>query len=214
MYAVCRECGAWDDQREVRPAEGDWAVAFCAACGAGFRFRQLPLFVVTGPSGAGKTAVCHALLHELPECVVLESDILWGEIEASAEDDYRSYWRSWLRLVANVQQAGRPVLLGGTVVPSQLENLPERRYLGPIHYLALVCDDDALAARLRARPAWRESGSDDFVARMVAFNRWLKHNAAGTAPPMQLLDTSDQTRAETATVVREWVRDRPAPAES
>jgi hypothetical protein len=32
--------------------------------------------------------------------------------------------------------------------------------------------------------------TDDKVARMLAFNRWVKRNAAATTSPMPLLDTS------------------------
>src|SRR3712207_7603919 len=54
---------------------------------------------------------------------------------------------------------------------------PERRLFSKIHYLGLVCDDEVLAARLRARPSWRDT-SDAFIAEHVKFNHWLKEHAA------------------------------------
>jgi len=41
---------------------------------------QQPLFIITGPSGAGKTTVCLELVSLMNECVVMESDILWAMI--------------------------------------------------------------------------------------------------------------------------------------
>ena len=81
----------------------------------------------------------------------------------------------------------------------------ERRLVGDIHYLALVCDDAELAARLRSRPPWR-GWTDDKVARMLAFNQWVKRNAATTTPPMELLDTSGHSVQDSAASVRAWVQ--------
>ena len=205
---VCPACGAWEVEKRVEPREAGWAVAFCSACGTGQPFRRLPLFIVTGPSGAGKTTVMHQLLHTMPECVVVESDVLWGAIPEDGPGDYHTYLNVWLRLVKTIAQAGRPVLLCGTALPDQLETLPERRYVGDIHYLALTCDPAILRARLKARPAWRDSGSEAFIDRTLAFNAWLRTNAAATSPPMALHDTSHESPDVTAEVVRRWMRER------
>ncbi len=94
----------------------------------------------------------------------------------------------------------------GTALPAQFEECPERRYLGAIHYLALVCDDGELVRRLKARPAWRTSASGEFLQGMVAFNAWLKENASRTDPPMTLLDTTHLSLAQSAARVAGWVR--------
>lgn len=164
--------------------------------------------MVTGASGAGKTAVCAHSLHTLPDCVVLESDILWGTIPADPDGTYRTYQNLWLRMVKNINQAGKPVLLCGSCNPTDIEALPERRYLGTIHYLALVCDDNVLATRLRARPAWRESGNDTFVRQSIEFNRWFKRPENQANPEVSLLDTGIRAEDEIATAVAEWVRAR------
>jgi hypothetical protein len=40
---------------------------------------------------------------------------------------------------------------------------------------------------------------------MLAFNQWVKDNAATTVPPMQLLDTSRRSVQDSAAGVRAWV---------
>jgi hypothetical protein len=204
---VCPACGAWTDDF----AAADKAVLVCTACGHRRRFARLPLFALTGPSGAGKSAVGTVLARRLRRCVVLEQDLLWLPDQLDPADEHRQFRRLWLRLVAALHQNGRPVLLCGTVVPGQFEACPERRLVGEIHYLALVCDDAELAARLRARPAWR-GWTDEEVARMVAFNRWVRRNAATTTPPMELLDTTGLSVQSSATSVRAWVLRRLAPS--
>ncbi|MDP8909714.1 MAG: ATP-binding protein [Chloroflexota bacterium] len=208
VFNVCPTCGAWTPAKHVEPVAGVHAVAICPSCEARIPFRRLPLFVVSGASGTGKTAIALTLPSRLPECVVLESDVLWGAVPATGEDDYSTYHGVWLRLVKNIHQAGRPVVLCGTTLPHQLESHVERRYLGAIHYLALVCDASVLADRLRARPAWRDAGGDEFVARTVAFDTWIREHAATTSPAMTLLDTKSAGVAETARRVAAWVRAR------
>ena len=96
-------------------------------------------------------------------------------------------------------------------MPAQFDASPERRYVAALHSLALVCDDRALTERLKRRPASREAGSDEFVARMVRFNRWLKDNADRTEPPMAPLDTTELSVAEAAERTAAWVRSRIGP---
>jgi len=165
-----------------------------------------PLFIFTGASGAGKTALGLRLVGELAECVVLESDILWDTRFDTPEDNYHSYREMWLRLAKNIGQSGQPVVLVGSATPDQFESLPERRYFSAIHYLALVCDDTILAERLKARPRWRAASSPDFVEKMMSFNRWLKEHASTTEPHLQLFDTSYVSIEESRAAAANWVR--------
>lgn len=205
MFNVCTACGQYSDEKAIDP-QGPFAI--CPFCGHQHRFVQLPLFVLTGASGAGKTTIGLALAQSFRECVTMESDILWGIVPATAGDDYRTYRNTWLRVATNIGQAGRPVVLAGTALPAQFEDCPERRCFTRIHYLAIVCDDSALAQRLRDRPAWRDSGISAFVADMLRFNRYLRAHAGATTPPMTLLDTTVSSVEESAAATIAWIRER------
>jgi hypothetical protein len=168
---------------------------------------QLPLFVITGASGGGKSAVALELVPILRgKAVVIEADILWGPEFAAPEDDYRRWREVWLRLAANIGQAGLPVVLAGTFLPHGFEPLPERRYFTAMHYLGLVAEEGDLVARLRARPAWRDSSKPDFIEAMIRLNRWLQENAATTVPPIRLLNTSELSRKQTVEQAAAWFR--------
>ena len=215
MFNVCPRCGLYAEDKTIQPQDGpnDVAVAVCPHCGHKHLFRRLPLFVLTGASGAGKTAVCLELATAQVsgakwalDCVYLEQDILWRTEFADPENGYRVFRNTWLRLAKNIAQGGRPVVLSGTAVPEQYEACPERRYLTVIHYLALICDDGMLRQRLAARPEWRRSSDAGFVDRMVEFNRWLGENAQGTHPPISVLDTTGLPISETAKQVAGWIR--------
>jgi hypothetical protein len=205
MFAICPRCGEYAEEKQIDPA-GPFAI--CPHCQYAHPFLQQPLFIVTGASGAGKSTACLALVPTLKECVVLEADILWGLIPTTPADNYRSYRTAWLRLAKNIGQAGRPVVLCGSSVPEQFESCPERRYFSTLHYLALVCEEDALIERLKARPAWRKSASTEVLERMTQFNRWLWEHAATTEPPMTLYDTTNRSIAETVEEMAHWIRQR------
>src|SRR5690349_12309083 len=203
MFDVCPACGLYSVEKTIDPM-GPFAV--CPHCGHAQPFLRLPLFIITGASGAGKTTACLALVGQLPECVVLDSDILWDARFNTPEDNYRAYRALWLNLARDIGQNGRPVALFGSAIPAQFEHLPGRRYFSALHYLALVCDDAVLVERLQSRPAWRQSGTPEFIAAMLAFNRWFHEHAATAQPPITLHNTGDSSLAATTTYIAAWIR--------
>lgn len=198
MFNVCPQCGEYAVEKTIDPT-GPYAI--CPFCHYRHPFLQQPLFIITGPSGGGKSTVCLELISRMKECVVLEGDILWGTSESD-------YYNMWLRVAKNIGQAGRPVVLCSTFLPEQFETRLERRYFSALHYLAMVCDDSLLSERLRQRPTWRKSGSDDVVERMIQFNHWLKEHAVTTNPPMTLYDNSQRSLQETTNDIAQWIRER------
>ena len=205
MFNVCPHCGEYAEEKQIDPA-GPFAI--CPHCHYAHPFLQQPLFIVTGASGAGKSTACLALVPILKECVVMESDMLWGLIPPTPEDNYRSYRNAWLRIAKNIGQSGRPVVLCGSAIPEQYERCAERRYFSTLHYLALVCEEAVLIERLKQRPAWRKSGSTETLERMAQFNRWLREHAFTTQPAMTLYDTTQCSIAETAEDIAQWIRQR------
>jgi broad-specificity NMP kinase len=165
------------------------------------RTLRLPLFQITGASGTGKTTVGRELPAALPECVVLDQDVTLAGLP------WDVHRRNWLRVAADIHQGNRSVVFVATQLPEHYEQTAERASFSAIHYLALVCDDETLAERLRRRPDWR-GAAEERIAEMQRFNGWLKENAASTAPPMTLLDTTDAEPAETVAAVAAWVRAR------
>jgi hypothetical protein len=169
-----------------------------ARCGEETRLPGLPLFVVTGASGAGKTTITQPLRRLLPECAVFEADAILS-MAAIGWDAWRS---TWLMVAREVALGGRATVLTGSLTPDQLSRLPARKLVGPLYFANLDCSDDVLAERLRARPAWRGTSSDAKVAEHQRFAAWLR---AGIDPSF---DTSVLTIGEVAEQVAGWVRGR------
>jgi len=203
MFNVCPDCGADRADKAIGP-EGAYAI--CPNCRFRQKFVRLPLFILTGASGVGKSAVCLGLAAQMKDVVVMESDILWRAEFNQPETNYREYRETWLRVCKNISQAGKPVVLCGVGEPAQFEQCIERRYFSELHYLALICDEQIFASRLRARPTRGGPLKEEEIKEQVVFNRWLLNNAPHTKPQMSLLDTSEITVEETVEKVERWIR--------
>lgn len=201
MFDVCPGCGAYNPARDIDPASSE---AVCPLCGHRQPFRRLPLFIITGASGAGKSALCLALAAQPDAFIALETDIFWNACFDQPEDDYRAFRELCLRAARDIGQGGRPVVLCGSATPSQFESCIGFRYFSAAHYLALVCPPAILADRLRARPPWRASGSPDFIDRMIAYNQWFIDHPDG----LTLHDTAAHTPAQTVAFARAWLNTR------
>ena len=207
MFNACPSCGLSQGEFEFDPA----GFHVCKGCGGRRPHRRLPLLLVGGPAGAGKSTAGALVLGRVTDAVVLESDLLWRREFNTPEDGYLSYFSLWLRLAAHVSQSGRPVALfgAGFAVPHSVEPLPERALFSVVHYLGIVCDDGELERRLSRRPRWKDHADRErLVAEHVQFNHWLKANAATTDPPVTLLDTTGRPAAETADAVADWIRQK------
>ena len=163
-----------------------------------------PLFLVGGPAGAGKSTVRTVLLGTIDEVVAMESDLLW---RSEYERDNEGFRRLWLRIAAEIGLSGLPVVIfgAGFAVPHNVEPLPERAAFSSVHYLAVTCDDDTLAKRIRARKPPRRT-DDAHVKEHVDFNGWLRANARSAVPPVTLVDTTHSTIDETTATVAAWIR--------
>jgi predicted kinase/ribosomal protein S27AE len=168
----------------------------CPRCGSESWLPALPVFVVTGASGTGKSTITGPLRGLLPGCLVVETDVIL-HVAALGWDTWRN---TWLQLAHAAALGGQPTVLTGSLTPDQLERLPARKLIGPIHFALLDCPDDVLADRLRARPGWRLSSAEATIIQHQRFAAWLRANITPS------FDTSTADAAEVADRVAAWVQ--------
>ncbi len=202
MYDVCANCGEYRIDKDVDPT-GSYLI--CPNCGFKQRFQYLPLFVVTGASGTGKSTLLREILmiDDRPDLVYLDSDMLL--IEEFTKDGWQAYKDIWLWICLNISQSRRPVVLFGSANPEDFESVPRRRYLSEIHYLALTCSESVLESRLLARPEWRKSSRPEFVKAHIDWNQRFLDNAPNAVPQYSILDTTDKSKERCARDVIQWI---------
>src|SRR6476660_7453266 len=112
---VCAACGDYN-ALIVDPRSQS---AQCLRCGHAEPMRIVPLFIVTGASGVGKTAVVGELRRLMPEWEVFETDLIWGA-------DWQQVRNNWLRIAHSIAQSGRGTILCGTMLPEDIDRCDHR----------------------------------------------------------------------------------------
>jgi broad-specificity NMP kinase len=160
--------------------------------------KKLPLFIVTGASGVGKTTVIKELREILPDISVFDIDA----IHKFVDDDWNKIRNIWLRVARNIGESGRITIICGTMMPWDVEKCEDFPFFDNIYYLNLHCDDKTRELRLRAR-----NWSEDMIQEHKSFAKWLLENAdKAYTPPMPTVDTSKTGVKEAALQISEWVR--------
>ena len=190
-------CMVCDELTDVPFAED--GVARCAGCGtdAGRR-AALPLFIVCGAMGSGKTTLVEPLRMALPDCVVFDCDLLLGHFDG----DWNRFWGAWLLVAWSIAEQGRAVILCNAMPPWDIKKLPERRWWSDVHYINLDVADEQRCQRLRSRPAWRNSSSEAFIAETLHYATVLRERVEMT------VDTTDASPELSAAEIAAFVRGR------
>ena len=172
--------------------------------------RKLPLLVVSGASGAGKSAVYQSLLDKVSEVVMLEGDLIWRPEFDKPETKYHEFFETWLKICRDISQSGRPVVMfnAGMGVPENIEPCEGRQYFSKVHYLALICDDNILADRLRQRTERRNCSAPEDIKGQIEFNQWFINEGPKVEPPVDLFNNTGVTIEETAKQVASWIRSK------
>ncbi len=110
MLHICQNCGIYRPDKIVDPA-GPFAI--CPDCQHSVRFKRLPLLIVGGASGTGKSTLCSRMAGKIQDAVLLDADILWRPEFNKPEDGYRDFFDLWLRIAVNIGQSGRPIVIFG-----------------------------------------------------------------------------------------------------
>lgn len=188
----CQRC---QPAQTLQPTEPDLGV--CPECGWTEIACRAPLYVVTGASGSGKTAIFPHLAAALPEYAVFDMDWLIDPLKTSTGSvDWDAFRDAWLSVAHGLAQGRRSTVLLGPLLPEWVESLPSRRWIGPIRFAVLDCSDDQRRARLTQRPSWREHAIEEHLGFAAHMRRTIS----------PVLDTTSNTPEQTALQVASWAR--------
>jgi broad-specificity NMP kinase len=198
MIGICGKCGNHKWDKIVKEGR-----VICPECNHSWNYISLPLFILSGCSGVGKTTTGIELMQRQNDVVVLDADIFCGVQNASTEDDYRKRVDTIESLSRNISQSGKPVLW---TMAGNLDMLPKSyntRFFDGIYCLVLTVDEDALRDRMINGRGITDSG---WIEDSVGYNQYLRtHNTLGELS-YETLDITNKTPAEVADAVIEWYK--------
>jgi len=162
------------------------------------------LIVLCAACGVGKSTVREYLDRSgtLPEWACIDGDdiINWWDYAGTDREDrfYSDCLAEAVRLAGD-----RHLLLAACMNPfdffGKVDVPPE---IESTHFVALICSDEEVTARLKARPAERMCGSDEFIAGQIEYNSWFRKNAG----KFQLcIDNTCQSVAQTADRIKDFI---------
>lgn len=159
--------------------------------------KKVPLFIVTGSSGSGKTYVITELRKVLPGFDIFDIDNLR---ECGLTNNIQML-NVWLRVARNIAESGRMTIICGTAMPWDVEKCLDYPYFERVYYLNLHCDELTREKRLRERN-WPDAMIQDYKH----FAKRLIEIADGEFdPPMPTVDTTNTVVTDVACQIKEWV---------
>lgn len=198
MIEICSKCGNHEWDKEIIGNR-----LRCPKCGAEWEFRSMPLFILTGCSGVGKTTTAIEIMRRKVDFVVLDADIFSGFISWDTEEGCDD----WVELIANISkdimQSGKPVLWTMAGCLDRLPKAHNSRYFSKINCLALVCEEADLRKRMREG---RGITDENWVNGSCDYNRYfMEHDHLGDTR-YEVLDITDKEPHAVADYVMEWVK--------
>ncbi|XEC94623.1 AAA family ATPase [Paenibacillus tarimensis] len=169
--------------------------------------NKLPLFIVTGASGVGKTTVMQELRAILPDFIVFSTDI--DNFGTSASKlEYQDRFNLLLHFANSVAKSGKGTIICGTFMPWDAKKCDAYNEFSELCFINLHCDDSTRNARLQNR-ADKAMWTDEMLKQHEVFAQWLLDNAeTAYHPPMPTIDTTLTPPSEVAEHIKSYVLQR------
>ncbi|QYR19173.1 AAA family ATPase [Paenibacillus sp. sptzw28] len=157
--------------------------------------NKLPLFIVTGASGSGKTYVVQELRRIMPDSDVFDPD----NIVEFIGHDWEKMRNIWLRVARNIAQSGRMTIICGSMMPWDIEKCVDFPYFKHVYYINLHCNEETREKRLLER-----NWSEEMIQDHKNFAKALLDIAdKNFNPPMTTIDTTDTDVTLVASQIKE-----------
>ena len=87
MIGICPKCGNFEWNKEVSRGK---KYLFCQKCGHKWKFKAMPLFILTRCSGVGKTTTAQEIIQRDTYFIVMDADFLYNIMPHDTEEDSRA----------------------------------------------------------------------------------------------------------------------------
>ena len=197
MIEICSACGNHEWDKEITGNK-----LRCPKCGAEWEFISLPLYILTGCSGVGKTTTAIEIMRKKVDFVVLDADSTTQYVDWNDEESCRDWMEMILNISKDIMQSGKTVLWTMAGCLDRLSKAYNVRYFSEIKCLALVCEDAALRERMQEGRGITDEG---WLKGSADYNRYFReHNSLGETR-FETFDITGKKPAEVAEYVIRWV---------
>ncbi|MCR5836969.1 MAG: AAA family ATPase [Lachnospiraceae bacterium] len=198
MLGICQKCGNTQWDKEV---QGNKII--CPKCGNCWTFKKLPVFILTGCSGIGKTTTAQELQRMTDQYVVLDMDFLYNIMNhpQSVDDNYNMIEQA-LSLSKNINQTGKSVVW---TCAGNLEKFPRvysARFFSDIKVLALTASSEVIRKRMMEG---RNIEDESWIQGSIDYNEYLRTHNSIEDTKYDKMDCSAETPKEIAEKVLEWL---------
>lgn len=199
MISICPSCKNHEWDKEVKGDQKQ--IVHCPKCGHEWSSTGLPLYIITGCSGVGKTTVAMELLHRDKEFIILDADYFQFMPSATSED-WAAHIERMQDISADIMQNGRPVVWTQAGCIDRLYDTYNSRFFSDIKCLALTCDPKELRRRMIEG---RNITSEEWLISSNEYNNYFTtHDRIGEVK-YEKLDITLMSIEEIADYVTQWV---------
>lgn len=199
MIEICSKCGNHEWDKEII---GDKLC--CPKCGAEWKFISMPLFILTGCSGVGKTTTAIEIMRKKVDFVVLDADIFACFVNWNDEESCDNWVEAIVNISKDIMQSGKPVLWTMAGCLDRLPKAYNSRYFSGIMCLALVCEDEELRKRMQEG---RGIADENWINGSCDYNRYfMEHDSLGDTN-FETFDITNKEPVEVAEYVVEWMKE-------
>lgn len=164
------------------------------------------LIMLCAACGVGKSTIINELNTKrlLKDFVCVDTDevgVNWWDWAGSENED--GFTRECLARAVKIADE-KNLVFGACTSP---DDFYRKGYkpdcVSSVFYIGLFCSDNEIEMRLKARPAERMCGSDEFIASQVKYNGWIRGNADKFDI---MVDNTEITIEKAAEKIAEFVR--------
>ena len=199
MIGTCGKCGNHNWDKIVENGK-----VYCPQCGHSWDYVALPLLILSGCSGIGKTTTAIEIIQKKADFAVLDADMFGCVQSPCSQEDYKARVDAITWFSRNINQSGTPVLW---TVAGNLDMIPEAynsRFFSGIYCLALVASEESIRERMTKGRGITDQG---WIAGSIGYNEYFKsHNCIGNLS-YETLNVDLKTPSEVADDVIQWVRE-------
>lgn len=199
MISACQNCGNYEWDKEVINERK--SIIRCPKCSYEWKSKGLPLFILSGCSGVGKTTTAMELLQRDTNFVVLDADY-FQFMPSETNEDWAAHIERQEEISADIMQCGKPVLWTMAGGLDKLHSTYNERFFTGIYCLVLTCESKELRRRMSEG---RNITSEQWIEGSLEYNQYFKeHNTIGEIK-FSCFDTTNKSTSEIADYVIGWV---------